>query len=340
MPKKTKSKKKSKHNYSKYITYTIVLFLLLSVVGAIGYYAGYEDAKEDTKILIYKERAQTKKLLEKLERASSKQSKKTKSLNKQLKKVLKQKKDEYKKTAQHEIDKPSKKLMQASTKTDRAAKSSYKKAKLAIIIDDVSFQRDIKNIKALHIPLTMSFLPPSKIHPQSHILASKESFYMVHLPMEAQSFTAEEPFTLRVTDSQAKILDRIEKVKKYFPKVKYINNHTGSKFTSDEVAMNRLIFALRRNNITFIDSRTTAQTKAPVVLKNYNLPYIARDVFLDHDPDINVIKKEIRRAVKVAKKKGSAIAIGHPHKNTLKALMESKEILKQVELVRIDKLLL
>ena len=338
MSKKSKTKKKTKHNYSKYITYAIIILLSLSVTGAIGYYAGYEDAKEDTKILVQKQKAKTKKLLDKLEKASSKQN--TKNLNTKLKKVLKDKKDIYKKTAQHEIEKPSKKLILPSTKTDRASKSDHKKARLAIIIDDVSFQRDIKNIKALHIPLTMSFLPPSKIHPQSHILASHESFYMVHLPMEAQSFTAEEPFTLRVTDSQSKILDRIEKVKKYFPKVKYINNHTGSKFTSDEVAMNRLIFALRRNNITFIDSRTTAQTKAPLVLKNYDLPYIARDVFLDHDPDINEIKKEIKRAVKVAKKTGSAIAIGHPHKNTLKALMESKDILKQVELVRIDKLLL
>jgi len=47
---------------------------------------------------------------------------------------------------------------------------------------------------------------------------------------------------------------------------------------------------------------------------------------------------QIKIAIKVAKSHGSAIAIGHPHKNTLQALYESKKLLKQVDLVYINRL--
>ena len=102
--------------------------------------------------------------------------------------------------------------------------------------------------------------------------------------------------------------------------------------------MNRLITALNRQNISFIDSRTTAQTKAPKLMKNFGYKYVARDVFLDHHPDKASVKKQIREAIRIAKLHGTAIAIGHPHANTLLALNESKHFLKDVELVYVNRL--
>ena len=214
---------------------------------------------------------------------------------------------------------------------------STNRPKLAIIVDDVSVKSHVNAIKSLGIPLTMSFLPPSKSRPNSAKLASRENFYMVHLPMEAENFNAEEPLTLRVRDSQKKISSRIGELKKLFPKVKYINNHTGSKYTSNEIAMNRLIFALNANDITFVDSRTTSKTKAPKVLKNFGLKYVARDVFLDHHINKPYIIGQIKKAIKIAKSEGVAIAIGHPHANTILALHESKKLFKDVDLVMINK---
>jgi polysaccharide deacetylase 2 family uncharacterized protein YibQ len=141
-----------------------------------------------------------------------------------------------------------------------------------------------------------------------------------------------------VNDSQEQISKRVSEIKKLFPNVEYVNNHTGSKFTSNEAAMNRLIFALNTNNIKFIDSRTTGQTKAPKVLKNYGLRYLGRDIFLDHHMDKPYILAQIKKAVKIAKIHGTAIAIGHPHKNTLQALRESKKVLQEVELVFVNQL--
>lgn len=213
---------------------------------------------------------------------------------------------------------------------------SSARPKLAIIIDDVSVQSHVSAIKGLKLPITMSFLPPSKARPNSHILAAKEEFYMVHLPMEAQSFKAEEPLTLKIDDSQLKISQRIVELKTLFPRVGYINNHTGSKFTANEPAMDKLISTLKSQNITFVDSRTTGNSKASKVSKKYGLNYIGRDVFLDHQMDKPYILSQIKKAIEIAKTHGSAIAIGHPHANTILAINESKKLFADVELVLVE----
>jgi polysaccharide deacetylase 2 family uncharacterized protein YibQ len=258
-----------------------------------------------------------------------------KSVQKRLKEVLKKESKSYN-SASHEIENES--LANPPKIPIEKPKLYASKPKLAIIIDDVCTKSQVRAIKSLGIPLTMSFLPPSPARPNSAKLAAKESFYMVHLPMEAMHFNKEEPYTMHVKDSQQMILKRVHDIKELFPKVAYINNHTGSKFTSNEVAMNRLIFAFNQNHIHFVDSRTTAQTQAPKVLKNFGLKYVARDVFLDHHNDKTYIKEQIRKAISVAKAHGHAIAIGHPHKNTLEALYESKRLFRDVDLVLINEI--
>jgi len=338
----TKRKKKSSKiqakKSSKLLHYFVwglaVIALALSALIA-GYYYGYEQAQKEIVSDIKAEKEKRLQALKKLEELSAKEEKKETELLR-LQKLLKKESAAYT-GASHEYDDkdidvaPPKRFERKFTKVSE-------KPKLAIIIDDVSVRSHIKAIKSLGIPLTMSFLPPSAQRPNSAKLAANEKFYMVHLPMEAQSFSAEEPNTLRVEDSQAKISKRIENLKKLFPRVTYINNHTGSKFTADERAMNHLIYALNKNNIYFIDSRTTAQTKAPKVLKNYGLRYLSRDVFLDHKMEKSYVKKQIKKAIEVAKAHGSAIAIGHPHANTILALHESKKLLEEVELVYVNKL--
>jgi len=334
---KRRRKKSSNNKFLTYLAWglAIIALSLSSLVG--GYYLGYEDAKND---LVKKAKTDKKKrltMLQKLEDASSKNNKT--SVTTRLKKVLKKESKSISGAAAHEYgDSAAVKPPEPPKRIKRDVKKISDKPKLAIIIDDVGVKSHVNAIKSLKIPLTMSFLPPSKFRPNSAKLASKEKIYMVHLPLEAQNFSAEEPSTLRISDSDSKISARLKYIKKEFPRVSYINNHTGSKFTSNELAMNRLIFALKEQKINFIDSRTTAKTKAPKVMKNFGLKYIARDVFLDHDMDKASIKAQIKKAIKIAKIHGTAIAIGHPHANTILALHESKKLFKDVELVYINRL--
>ena len=337
-----KRKKRSSKNSSKllvYIAWALAIVALVMSILVVGYYFGYVDAKQKIE---KKEKVKQKKIvsaLKKLEKET------LSSVNKRLQNVLKkeQKKKEYLHnipnkyvSASHEFD--NKTLKNPPKGPSRTSRLVGGKPKLAIIIDDVCVRSQIEAIKKLHIPITMSFLPPSPARPNSAKLASHEKFYMVHLPMEAMNWNKEEPFTLHATDSQQVISKRIKEIKKLFPKVKYINNHTGSKFTSNEMAVNRLIYALNTQHIHFLDSRTTAETKVPKVMKNYGFKYMARDVFLDHHPDKAYVISQIKRAIKIAKSHGTAIAIGHPHVNTLEAIKESKALFKDVELVQVDKL--
>ena len=330
---KRKNKKKNNSKYLIYIAWALSFIAVVSVSLSVGYYLGYNDVQENIS-LKQKEREETRlSILQKLEKDSIKTEKK--NVKDRLKEVLSQTPKKYI-GANHEYEDAS--LAKPPVRTKRELVRSSSKPRLAIIMDDVSVRSQVEAIKNLKLPLTMSFLPPSKYRPNSAKLASKEDFYMVHLPMEAMSFTKEEPFTLRVSDSQLEIKDRVKKVKKLFPRVRYINNHTGSKFTSNEMAVNKLISTLNVNHINFIDSRTTADTKVPKVMKNFGLKYIARDVFLDHHMDKAYIKKQIKKAIKIAKIHGSAIAIGHPHANTILAIAESKALFVDIELVLVNKL--
>jgi len=288
----------------------LILLLIAFILGAGGYFFGYQKGKAEHQEALITERQHSA----------------------ELKKALKQAQTL---TASHEYEQIE---PQAPVRQEKPQPKAGAKPMMAIIFDDVSFAHDVRNIKALKLPVTMSFLPPSKRHPDSAKLAAKEPYYMVHLPLEAVAFSAEEPDTLHVGDDEATIEERVRQIKTLFPKVEFVNNHTGSKFTADRAAMEKLVYALDREGITFVDSRTTGKTAVPALMKSLHRPYISRDVFLDHDPDVESVKKQVRRAVKIAQKYGSVVVIGHPHKQTLQGVAESRDILSSVQLVTIDTL--
>ena len=323
---KKRTKKKSSSTLLKYIAWMLAIIALVLTSLVVGYYLGLNNVKTKTTT---KEKVVVKK------KKTTKLPKAPVSVNKRLKEVLKKETKAYS-SAAHEIDDEA--LANPPKIKAKKVQIYTSKPKLAIIIDDMQTASQVRAVKSLHLNVTMSFLPPRAARPDSAKLASHEKFYMVHLPMEAMHFTAEEPHTLRIHDSQQKISAKIKDIKRLFPRVTYINNHTGSKFTANEIAMNRLILALNTNHIHFIDSRTTAKTMAPKVLKNFGLKYVSRDVFLDHHMDKPYILKQIKKAIALAKRRGHAIAIGHPHKNTLQASYESKDLFKDVDLVQVNQI--
>ena len=243
----------------------------------------------------------------------------------------KSKKDEKVKFA--DTKKTDKKSATETNEVKAAVKAGYK-PRLVIIIDDVAYKHQADAIKAVNLKLTPSFFPATSAHPETPVLARRFSFYMIHLPMQALGgFKGAEIGTLTVDDDYEKIAKKLQSIKRDFPNLKYINNHTGSRFTSDAAAMDRMMRAVRDENLIFVDSKTTSPTKVYGAAKKYSMPYIARDVFLDHDGSKAAVRKQLKYAVELAKKRSYAIAIGHPHKNTLEVLQESAKLLQEVEVV-------
>ena len=214
------------------------------------------------------------------------------------------------------------------------------RAKLVIVIDDVATFEHASMIKSLGLKITPSIFPATKTHPDTPNIARTFEFYMIHLPMQAKHFDSPEIGTLTINESFESMHEKIKKIRKDFPRAKYTNNHTGSRFTSDFDAMDKAYRALIEQGFVFIDSKTIAQTAVARAAKKHNQPYISRDIFLDDDPSASAVRRELVAAVNLAKKRGYAIAIGHPKKNTIAVIKESKNnLLKDVDVVYLKDIL-
>ena len=99
-----------------------------------------------------------------------------------------------------------------------------------------------------------------------------------------------------------------------------MNNHMGSRFTSDATAMAPVIEEMRRRNLLFLDSVTSAKSVAAAAAREAGIPTLSRDVFLDDTVTEAEVERQLARAEALARKHGSAIAIGHPHSSTIKVL--------------------
>jgi len=74
--------------------------------------------------------------------------------------------------------------------------------------------------------------------------------------------------------------------------VKGLNNHKGSKFTSDPVRMRWLLEEVKAKDLFFVDSRTLGGSVGYSLAQEMNIPTAERDIFLDVVDD----PQEIREA--------------------------------------------
>jgi polysaccharide deacetylase 2 family uncharacterized protein YibQ len=343
--KRRRQKSKKGSSFKKSIFIVLGVFLMISLV-IFGYFLGQHDTGNGQNPIAqtYKtyETESKKKLLEDLSKIKTQKPQEKKSPSE--KKVPRvEKKTSTKPLLQKEVQ-VEKRVKKEEVEKVKIAKhirlaEMTKKPKLAIIIDDVSTRRQLNSIQATGIKMTPSIFPPSERSMTSHTLAFGLKHYMIHLPMESGSAQFNKQYkTLITTFSKAEIEARVKELRSLFPTARYVNNHTGSVFTDDYDAMQTLYTALRKEGFVFVDSRTIASTKVPKITDEFGDAYVARSVFIDNEHNVPYIHRQLQKAVKMAKKKGYAIAIGHPHKMTLKALSSAASIFNDVELVYIDEL--
>ena len=238
------------------------------------------------------------------------------------------------------IEKPAiKEKKELITKKDSYKYDLKTKPKLVIIIDDVVSKSQKDKILNIGYPITMAFLPPNSGHKESAIIAQNLPFHMIHFPMQAsKNFKNIEVNTLNISDSYETIEARVKQLRDLYPNTTYTNNHTGSVFTENYEAMDKLFRALKKYNFIFVDSKTTPNSVAKELSIKYQMPYIVRDTFLDNDRSFTAIQNQLKDAIRVAKKQGFAIAIGHPYEVTFQVLKESKHLLNDVEPIFLNKL--
>jgi polysaccharide deacetylase 2 family uncharacterized protein YibQ len=146
---------------------------------------------------------------------------------------------------------------------------------------------------------------------------------MLHLPMESLANERAELQELRPGMSSTEISNLLNSMLGSVPYAVGVNNHQGSKATSDPHLMAELMPLLRARKLFFIDSRTTAATVAYEAAQTAGVPCAFRNVpFLDDIQEVGAIRRQLDLAARNAREKGQAIAIGHPHPATLRAIAE------------------
>ena len=210
------------------------------------------------------------------------------------------------------------------------------RAQLAIVIDD--FAGAPKNgtpaFFALRKPLTFAVMPN---FPDSASVAQRavQLGYqvLVHLPMEPFRGKASHlgPGTIYVHLNDAEIEQRVHAAIASVPGAVGVNNHMGSRATADARVMRTVLRVVRSYGMFFLDSRTTDRSVVCEVAAELGVPCGKRDCFLDNVNEIGYIKERLREAARIARKRGSAVVIGHVGATGANTAQAIREMLRELE---------
>ncbi|MDQ0657294.1 polysaccharide deacetylase 2 family uncharacterized protein YibQ [Paenibacillus sp. W2I17] len=230
--------------------------------------------------------------------------------------------------------------------TATASESPSNHKRLAIIIDDVG--NDMKGtaeILAMPVKLTvavMPFLPTTK---KDAIAAHEKGMdVIVHMPMEPKKGRPEwlgpGAITSSLTDEEVR--SRVEKAIDDVPHAIGMNNHMGSKITSDKRIMSIVLDVCRERGLFFVDSRTNFRSVVGELAISKNMPPVGNDIFLDDQNSKQHIRKQLDLAAQRAIDKNICVVIGHvghSGMNTSAVIRESVSRLQnQVQFVGIGDL--
>jgi hypothetical protein len=188
-----------------------------------------------------------------------------------------------------------------------------REGQLALVIDDAGYSlEELQAFLDLPGPLTVAVLPnlPHSREAARMVLAAGKDL-ILHCPMEPQGSEDPGPGAILVGLSQQEIEARLAQAFASVPGAQGMNNHMGSKATTDTELMTVVLAYLKREGKYFFDSRTTPDTVGPRIAQSLGVPFAQRDLFIDHDTSAEQVAAAWDRGIEEAKNRGTAIVIGH-----------------------------
>lgn len=208
-------------------------------------------------------------------------------------------------------------------------------AKVAIVIDDWGYNMNsIELLDSINIPLTISILPnlafSTRIDRSQKQKKNRE--IILHMPMEpkAQTIRLEEN-TLLTSMGKDEILTLLRNSLKTVPYAKGISNHMGSKATQDKELVRTVMKELKQKRLYFLDSLATPDTVCQQEAKGLKLSFAKRDIFLDNIADKGNIFLQMDKLIRLAKRRGFAVGVGHDRTLTLQVIKDKAEELKDTD---------
>ena len=139
--------------------------------------------------------------------------------------------------------------------------------------------------------MTLAFLPYADGLPAMTAAARARGHEIfVHLPMEPIGSPYPGPNAILVDLDPAELQHRITWAFDRVPLATGVNNHMGSRATSDPETMLTVLREVRRRGLEFVDSRTSPMSVGDGLAAQLGIPHAARDVFLDNNPTADAIQ--------------------------------------------------
>ncbi len=206
---------------------------------------------------------------------------------------------------------------------------------VTIIIDDFGHNFKYFNLlKKVKEPVDCAVLPGLAYSQESAIRLEKMGAeVMLHCPMEPLSKSVNPgPGAIFSAMSDDEIKDVFLKNLQTVPHAVGVNNHMGSKACLDNRVMEIIIKESKDRGLFFVDSLTNAKSLASKEAKKLGCTIIKRDVFLDNVRTEQQIKKSFDELIRIGRRYGSAVGIGHYCEETLTVLPECIKKIKNNDL--------
>jgi polysaccharide deacetylase 2 family uncharacterized protein YibQ len=194
---------------------------------------------------------------------------------------------------------------------------------LVFVIDDAGNSlQDLEPFLSFPGPLTIAVLPglPNSAEAARRIRAAGKEVFL-HQPMEAVGGEDPGPGAIYSRMDTGEILEVLEKNVAEIGPVAGINNHQGSKITSDERIMETVLAFCREKGLPFLDSRTISTSVVPAIAKRMDITIGERNIFIDNDPSRTSMEAYIDEGLRIASGRGSAVLIGHVRPTPLAGLL-------------------
>ena len=222
-------------------------------------------------------------------------------------------------------------LFTGKTKTaviDGVSVTFKKPSYCAIVIDDVPMNWTFfkTSFLLLNIPMTFSVLP-FELHAKEYadMIVAAGFDVQIHMPMEPEGYPGMSPgkkaiFLAQTTDENIQLIDEACAI---LPFAVGMNNHMGSRATSERTTMLPIFIRLKQKGMYFLDSKTSPKSICAQVAEEVGLVCIENHYFLDDSERVEEIAVYLNRAIQNAFTNGYSVVIGHPYKETYDALSSS-----------------
>ncbi len=217
--------------------------------------------------------------------------------------------------------------------TGGASPAGPRPPRIALVVDDLGFSMDsmVRALLASEAPLTFGVIAGLKYSAAFAESARAHGHDVIlHLPMEPIDLGGHDPgrnavlTELDADENLRRLRSHLDGLAEYSG----VSNHMGSRATADPGVMALVLQEIRGRDRTlyFLDSRTTPFSVVPREGRRAGVRVLVNNLFLDGEGDDGTgidPRVQLRRVEEIARRRGTAIAIGHVGPDTVGGLRDA-----------------